>query len=64
MNNQHCRVGSTTHITNGDHASRRMISYYQAFTSMASDTRYAGTQLGDFFERKARSIRKALEELA
>jgi hypothetical protein len=30
---------------------------------MASDTRYAGTQMGDFFERKANTLKKLLEQL-
>ncbi len=64
MNKQYCRIGSTTHITSGEQASTRMIGYYQAFLNRAADTRYAGTQLGEFFERKARALQKALEDLA
>ena len=63
MSNQYCKVGATTHITSGDKASTRMISYYQTFMNRAADTRYAGTQLGEFFERKARALHKALEDL-
>jgi len=63
MKNQNCKIGSTTHITSGSQASTRMVSYYQTFMNMASDTRYAGTQLGEFFERKAKGIEKVLEKL-
>ncbi|MBT8281949.1 MAG: hypothetical protein KJO16_10250 [Muriicola sp.] len=64
MENQYCKVGSTTHITSGSQASTRLASYYQTFANMAEDTRYSGTQLGEFFERKARILKKAMEELA
>ncbi|NER10677.1 hypothetical protein SAMN06265375_102345 [Muriicola jejuensis] len=64
MKNQHCKVGSSTPITSGSQASTRMISYYQRFMNMASDSRYAGTQLGDFFERKAHAFKKRLDQLA
>ena len=63
MKSQNCKVGSTTHMTSGSQASTRMISYYQSLMNRATDTRYAGTQLGDFFERKAWAIRKTLENL-
>ncbi len=48
----------------GSQATTRMISYYQSLMNRAADSRYAGTQLGDFFERKAQAIRKRLEQLA
>jgi hypothetical protein len=63
MEGQYCRVGSTTPITSGSHAGSRLESYYKAFISMASDTKYAGTQLGEFFEQKALKIKKTLDNL-
>ncbi len=63
MENQNCKVGATTHITSGSHAPDRVESYYNLFVSLASDTQYAGTQLGEFFDRKARSLKKLLDEL-
>ncbi|WP_297762068.1 hypothetical protein [uncultured Muriicola sp.] len=63
MENQNCKVGATTHITSGSHASDRVESFYNSFATMASDTQYVGTQMGEFFDRKARSLKKILEEL-
>lgn len=63
MEGQYCRVGSTTHITSGSYAGSRLESYYKVFISMASDTKYAGTQLGEFFEQKALKIKKTLDNL-
>jgi len=63
MENQNCKVGATTHITSGSHAPDRVESFYNSFATLASDTQYAGTQLGEFFDRKARSLKKILEEL-
>lgn len=64
MKNQNCKVGTITDMTRDPQASTRMISHYQSLMSRAADTRYAGTQLGEFFERKAKSILKTLEKLA
>jgi len=63
MENQNCKVGATTHITSGSQASNKVESYYNSFASLASDTQYAGTQMGEFFARKARMLKKILEEL-
>ncbi|NNJ89767.1 MAG: hypothetical protein HKP53_10215 [Eudoraea sp.] len=63
MENQNCKVGATTHIASGSHATARVERYYETFVSMASDTQYAGTQMGEFFDHKARSLKKLLEEL-
>lgn len=38
-------------------------SYYETFSTMATDTKYAGTQMGEFFEKKAVKFKKTLEEL-
>ncbi|GGD56514.1 hypothetical protein [Muriicola marianensis] len=64
MKSQYCKVGSSTHLGSGSQATTRMISYYQSLISRASDSRYAGTQLGEFFERKAKAIRRQIEQLA
>jgi len=63
MKKQHCKVGATTHITSGSHATDRVESFYKSFAKMASDTQYTGTQLGEFFDHKARGLKKILEEL-
>lgn len=63
MENQNCKVGASTHIASGSHATDRVESYYNLFASLASDTQYAGTKMGEFFDRKARALKKVLEEL-
>ncbi|MGB5647740.1 hypothetical protein [Muriicola sp.] len=62
MENQYCKVGATSHIASGSRATDRVESYYKTFASMATDAQYTGTQLGEFFDRKARSLKKILEE--
>lgn len=36
---------------------------YQNFLEKATDIKYANTRLGEFFENKARQIKKILESL-
>jgi hypothetical protein len=62
MDNQYCKVGASTPITSGSNAGSTIERYYQRFASMASDTQYAGTRMGEFFERKARTLKRTLEE--
>ncbi len=63
MKNQNCKVGATTHISSGSNGPVRVEIFYKSFAAMASDTQYAGTQMGDFFDRKARGLKKIMEEL-
>jgi len=63
MEKQYCKVGAVTPITSGSEAVAILEYQYQNFLAKATDANYVGTTLGDFFERKARSIKKALENL-
>ncbi len=63
MENQNCRVGTVTPITSGNQAVAILEYRYQNFLEKAADVTYIGTELGEFFERKAQSFKKALESL-
>lgn len=63
MENQYCRVGSITPMRN-ERLTISLLEYqYQSFMEKASDIKYANTRLGEFFENKARQIKKILESL-
>jgi len=63
MENQYCKVGTITPISN-EHAAITLLEYrYQYFMEKAADIRYANTRLGEFFENKAKQFKKILEEL-
>ena len=63
MENQYCRVGSITPMRN-ERLTVSLLEYqYQSFMEKASDIKYANTRLGEFFENKARQIKKILESL-
>ncbi|WP_420400435.1 hypothetical protein [Flagellimonas sp.] len=64
MKNQYCRVGAVTPITSGNQAITVLEFRYQKFIEMAADAAYINTNLGEFFKRKAQSIKKVLEQLA
>ncbi|WP_276390281.1 hypothetical protein [Eudoraea chungangensis] len=61
MNNQHCKVGSITPITQTQHAFSLMEYQYQNFLEKASDLKYSDDKLAAFFELKARKLKKLLE---
>lgn len=63
MENQYCKVGSTKTLNNVSEGTSLLEKYYETFSSMAADTRYTGTQMGEFFENKAVKFKKTLEEL-
>lgn len=63
MENQNCRVGSVTPITSGNQAVAVLEYRYKNFLEKAADVAYIGTELGEFFERKARNLKKVLESL-
>ncbi len=62
MENQYCKVGSTKTMESGSIGTSVLESYYETFSTMAADTKYTGTQLGEFFEKKAIKFKKTLEE--
>ncbi len=61
MNNQYCKVGSITPITQTQHAFSQMETQYQNFLKKASDFKYTDDKLATFFELKARKLKKMLE---
>ena len=63
MENQYCRVGTITPITSGSQAVAVLEYRYQNFLEKAADVTYIGTELGEFFARKAQNIKKVLESL-
>lgn len=64
MKNQYCKVGAVTPITSGSQAVPILEFMYQNFIEKATDATYMGTNLGEFFKRKAQGIKKVLENLA
>ena len=63
MENQHCKVGAVTPITSGAHAVAVLEHRYQTFLEKAANLSGIDTRLGDFFEAKAKSLKKALESV-
>jgi len=63
MENQYCKVGSTKTLGSESVGTSLLERYYETFSTMATDTKYAGTQMGEFFENKAVKFKKSLEEL-
>lgn len=63
MENQYCRVGTVTPISNERSVIMLLEYQYQNFLEKATDIKYANTRLGEFFENKARQIKKILESL-
>ncbi len=63
MENQYCKVGAVTPITNGRHAITLLEYQYKVFMDKASNMKYSDTKLGEFFEQKAQKIKRILEEL-
>lgn len=63
MNSQNCKVGAVTPITSGAQAVAILEHRYQHFLRKAADATYIDTRLGEFFERKAKDLKKVLESL-
>jgi len=61
MENQYCRVGAITPITNGQHALALIEHQYQNFLNKASDFKATDDKLAEFFELKAQKLKKLLE---
>ena len=62
MKNQFCRVGDSTPITQSNQALLTLEYHYQKFASRAAKN--LDSRLNDFFEGKARSFKKMMEELS
>ena len=63
MNNQYCKIGSIKPITSGNSATAILEHRYHRFLEKAKNTSGIDTRLGDFFEAKTKSLKKALESL-
>ncbi|MFT6934850.1 MAG: hypothetical protein ACJAUQ_001241 [Maribacter sp.] len=63
MEKQYCRVGTVTPIAANADAITMLEYQYQNFMEKASNIQSSNTKLGEFFELKARKIKKALAEL-
>ena len=61
MENQYCKVGAVTPMSNGSQAIHLLEYRYQNFMERASNINDA--QLVEFFEGKAQKIKKILENL-
>lgn len=61
MENQYCKVGAVTPITNGRQAIHLLEYQYQNFMDKASSINDA--KLVEYFETKAQKIKKVLENL-
>lgn len=61
MENQYCKVGSVTPMTNGRQAIHLLEYQYQNFMEKASNINDA--KLVEFFESKAQKAQKILENL-
>lgn len=63
MEKQYCKVGSTNSLGTGSQTISLLEYQYQSFMEKASSIKYSESKLGDFFELKAKKIKKDLENL-
>ena len=63
MNNQYCKIGSVKPITSGNSAIAVLEHRYHIFLEKATNPSGIDARLSDFFEAKAKSLKKALESL-
>lgn len=63
MEKQYCKVGTVTPIAAKADAITMLEYQYQNFLDKASNIQYSNTKLGEFFEQKARKIKRSLESL-
>jgi hypothetical protein len=63
MEKQYCKVGTVTPMTTGRRAIALLEYQYESFVEKASNIKYSETKLGEFFEQKAKKIKKTLEGL-
>tara|TARA_R110000868_G_scaffold2277_5_gene17009 strand:- start:7603 stop:7797 length:195 start_codon:yes stop_codon:yes gene_type:complete len=63
MENQYCKVGSTTLIGSRSDELNLLQHQYQNFMDMASSKKYSDTKLAEFFELKAMKIQKIIQNL-
>jgi len=63
MNNQYCKIGTVKPITSGHSAVAVLEHRYHRFLEKSTNASGIDTALTDFFEAKAKSLKKALESL-
>jgi len=63
MNKQYCKVGSSTPLGNGSQTISLLEYQYQNFIEKARNLNNTDTKLGEFFNLKAKKIKKDLEKL-
>ncbi|MEH6681029.1 MAG: hypothetical protein V7724_10805 [Sediminicola sp.] len=63
MENQYCKVGSSTSLSLDSSAIGSLEHQYNLFMEKASSIKYTDAELGAFFESKASKIKKILESL-
>ncbi len=64
MENQYCKVGSVSPMTNVSKEMSFLEHQYQSFMDKASSKKYSDSKLADFFELKAAKIQKIIQTLA
>lgn len=64
MKNQYCKVGAVTPITNISQPAIVLEVMYNNFLEKAANVSGVDSKLGEFFTRKAQSLKKTLESLA
>ena len=63
MNNQYCKIGSVKPITSGHSAVAVLEHRYHRFLEKSINPVGIDERLHDFFEAKAKSLKKVLESL-
>ncbi|MEJ1223526.1 hypothetical protein [Sediminicola sp. 1XM1-17] len=63
MENQYCKVGTSTPISKSSNAISFLEYQYALFMEKASQIKNSDAKLGEFFELKASKISKMLEGL-
>lgn len=63
MENQYCRVGSTTAVAGGAESVEWLELQYRHFLEKAVEAQKSETKFRDFFERKALQLEQQLQKL-
>ena len=63
MENQYCKVGAISSMTNGSKELRYLEYQYQSFMYKAISKKYSDSKLAEFFELKAGRIQKIIQAL-
>ena len=64
MENQYCKVGSVTPLTNGSKELSFLEYQYKSFMDKATSKKHTDSKLAEFFELKAAKIQKIIQTLA